>query len=133
MQKIFLFCTGLILVFSFSQWCCAAGMASANFQITTSVFSGGVSPMASENFKNNSTLGQPSPIMDPEDPPWSSAYDLYPGFWYTLEAGTGCDNLAAFAAAFGHVSGDAGYCPVCDSEPDGDVDGEDLAQYAESF
>ena len=28
-------------------------------------------------------MGQPSPLMDPAAPPWSTNYDLYPGFWYT--------------------------------------------------
>ncbi|MBW2108005.1 MAG: hypothetical protein JRI36_04970 [Deltaproteobacteria bacterium] len=58
-------------------------------------------------------------------------YDLYPGFWYTLDAEMICGDLAGFAAMFGYVSGDPEYSPGCDGEPDGDVDGVDLAGYAD--
>ena len=89
--------------------------------------------MGSANFGMNSTLGQPSPLMNPADPPYSDVYDLYPGFWYTLDAQIVCGDLAAFAAAFGRVSGDPEYSPECDTEPDGDVDGVDLAEYAAGY
>ena len=88
--------------------------------------------MGSAGFRGQGTLGQPTPLMDPADPPYSDAYDLYPGFWYTLEAALGCD-LAEFAAAFGTVSGEPGYNLGCDSEPDGDVDGVDLAEFAAGY
>ncbi len=103
-----------------------AGMQSANFKIPTSHFSGGGAFTGSANFKMQSSAGQSSPLMDADDPPWSSSYDLYPGYWYTLNAGLADCGLAAFAAAFGSLSGDANYSPVCDFDEDGDVDGEDF-------
>ena len=90
-----------------------ADMSSTNYRITTTVLSGGGGPMASTNYKMNATLGQPSPFIDPTDPPWSSSYDLLTGFWYTL--GGGCR---------------------WDIEPlagDGDVDGADLAEYLNAY
>lgn len=88
-----------------------AQMQSEHYRISTSVMSGGGGSMnsGSETYQYNGTMGQPSPLMDAADPPYSSSYDLYPGFWYTL--GTGC---------------------AWDIEPepgDGDVDGADLAVF----
>ena len=101
----------LILGLSISAF---AGMGSKSYNITTSVISGGGTPMASASFQNNSTLGQPSPLMDSNDPPYSAGYDLYPGFWYTLEAI---------------------FIEPCegDFDGDGDVDGSDLAVFAADF
>ncbi len=87
-------------------------MESDNYKITTSVMSGGGAPMTSDNFSNNSTLGQPSPFMDPDSPPGSEHFYLDPGFWYTLAPG---------------------YVPGCIwdlDQADGDVDGSDLADFA---
>ena len=89
--------------------------------------------MSSPSFHMSGTVGQPSPLMDQADPPYSTNYDLYPGFWYTLDAQMVCGDLAAFAAAFGRLSGDPEYSPECDTEPDGDVDGVDLAEYAAGY
>ncbi len=69
----------------------AAEMSSTNYRITTTVMSGGGVPMGSANFQMNGTLGQPSPLMDPLDPPWSSTYDLYPGFWYFANDACQCN------------------------------------------
>ncbi|MBE9580667.1 MAG: hypothetical protein IMF18_03505 [Proteobacteria bacterium] len=104
-----------------------AEMGSENYRIPTSVMSGGGEPMDSATYKTNSTVGQPSPLMDPAaDPPYSDSYYNYPGFWYTLEGGIAVCNLASFAAAFGSVSSGS----PCDSDYDGDVDGLDLAAFA---
>ncbi len=65
--------------------------------------------MGSAGFQTNATLGQPSPLPDPADPPFSDSYDLYPGFWYTV-ANVGLT------------------CPG-DFNGDRDVDGSDLAEY----
>ena len=48
-----------------------------------------------ENYNTRSTLGQPSPLMDPANPPNSTSYELYPGFWYTytLETDTDGDGI----------------------------------------
>jgi hypothetical protein len=57
----------------------------------------------------NSALGQLSPPMDPDDPPFSGSYDLYPGFWYVIfDLGSTCPG---------------------DSDGDKDVDGTDIAEY----
>ena len=86
-----------------------AEMQSPNYRIPTSVLSGSGAPTASTNFQTNSTLGQPSPLMDPMDPPFSDSFDLYPGFWYVI-------------SALGST------CP-CDFDGDKDVDGADLVEY----
>ena len=59
----------------------AAYMKSTNYTIPTSVLSGGVAPMGSVSYQINSTLAQPSPLMDPSDPPLSLNYGLNPGFF----------------------------------------------------
>ena len=114
------------LFFAFTAF---AGMGSENFQIPTSVISGGGEPAGSENFQTNSTLGQPSPLMDSADPPYSENYFIDSGFWYTLDAEAGCPDLACFALTFGLQSGDTGYNRGCDFDGDGDVDGSDLAEF----
>lgn len=108
----------VIMVFLWGVSCpiaWAAQMSSDNYRITTTVFSGGGMPMGSAGFLLNGTLGQPSPLMDPVDPPYSANYELFGGFWYTLGAG-------------GLVSN----CPA-DFEPDGDVDEDDLITLAADF
>ena len=79
----------VILVFVLVQVAATgySAMQSAGYRIRSSVLSGGGPPMASAGYQVNATLGQPTPLMDPNDPPYSNLYDLYPGFWYT--AGTG--------------------------------------------
>jgi hypothetical protein len=111
-----------------------AQMGSESYSIPTSVLSGGGGPMSSENYETNTTLGQTSPIMDPADPPYSDNYDLYPGFWYTLEAGiTGCENLSSFATAYGALSTDLNYNSLCDFNVDGDIDGSDLSDFIAGY
>ena len=97
----------LILMFIPGQT--AAEMSSSNYRITTTVVSGGGRPMGSTGFQTNCTLGQPSPLPDSADPPFSDSYDLYPGFWYTVA------NIVLT-------------CPG-DNNGDRDVDGSDLAAY----
>lgn len=88
----------------------AAQMESDNYRIPTSVLSGGGGSSSSSSYQLQGTLGQPSPLMDPADPPYSDGFALYPGFWYTL-------------------------IPAClyDLDDDGDVDGQDLAELAQGF
>jgi hypothetical protein len=68
-----------IIIFSHEA---GAAMESASYKIPSTVLSGGGSPMSSASYTGNSTLGQPSPLMDPANPPTSTSYDNYPGFWY---------------------------------------------------
>jgi hypothetical protein len=89
-------------------------MESTHFKISTSVISGGGILTESGSFRLKSTLGQSTPLMDPADPPYSDSFDAYPGFWYTV------------APALG------GYC-IYDFEPDGDVDGKDLAAFIQDL
>ena len=87
---------GLILVSIPGQ--VASKMSSTNYCIPTAVLSGGGAPVSSAKYKMNSTAGQPSPVMDTAGPPYSAGYDLYPGFWYTMDAGpAGCEDLLSFA------------------------------------
>jgi len=82
MKRIRLFSIGLaILLLALPVH---ADMSSTNYRITTSVISGGGTPMASANFQLNSTPGQPSPLMEQGMDPFSDNYGLLPGFWYTL-------------------------------------------------
>jgi len=106
-----------------------AGMQSGSYAITTAVVSGGGGAMTSPSYTLQATIGQPSPLLDQVDPPYSTTYDLYPGFWYTLETGPVCVDLAAFAAAFGSLDGDGNYSFSCDFAGDGDVDGDDLSAF----
>ena len=87
----------------------AADMSSTNYTITTTVMSGGGAPMGSANFQMNSTIGQPSPLMEQGMDPYSDNYGLLPGFWYTIGAASGT-------------------CPG-DFDWDYDVDGADLQEY----
>jgi len=106
-KKIFYSVLAQIILLCF-VWTAFAGMQSDNYRIPTSVFSGGGAPIGSTNYQTNSTLGQPSPLMDPSDPPWSTNYNLESGFWYTVKGTAVCE---------------------FDFEPDGDVDGSDLAEF----
>lgn len=103
------------LVFCFiALGCCLikdsrAELSSDNYRITTSVISEGGGKVESSSFLIDGTLGQSTPLMDQTDPPFSFSYFLYPGYWYANDSILSC----------------AG-----DTEPDGDVDGEDLAFFA---
>ena len=111
-----------------------AEMTSTNYRIPTMVISGGSGPMGSANFQTNSTAGQPSPLMDQSEPPFSDNYDLYPGFWYTLSVGPlSCEDIFSFAQAFGSTNLDDEYNISCDSEPDGDIDGIDLIYFQQGY
>ena len=81
-----------------------ATTSSENFTMRSHVSSGGGGHMTSENYSSGHTLGQ-AVISGPVS---SSTYDLYAGFWYTLEPGCWY---------------------IWDMEPDGDVDGADLYQF----
>jgi len=107
-EKLFWFTVLTALLISFSSDS-SAEMASDNYRIQSSVQSGGGTSTGSTNYLTNSTLGQPSPLMDSPDPPLSDSYDLYPGFWYVI-------------SALGST------CPG-DFDGDKDVDGADLAEY----
>jgi hypothetical protein len=96
------------LFFIFLTETSIAEMSSDNYTITKTVLSGGGSPMGSTNYQMNSTLGQPSPLMEQGMDPYSDNFGLLPGFWYTLDAGSGC---------------------IYDYLDDGDVDGADLAEF----
>ena len=98
----------LLLIFNYATFVFAE-MTSENYRIPSSVLSGGGTFSDSTNFQINSTVGQPSPLMDSANPPYSDNYDLYPGIWYLF-------SLVAET------------CPG-DDDGDRDVDGEDLAAY----
>jgi hypothetical protein len=86
-----------------------AGMQSDSYSIKNSVFSTGGIHATSTNFEIESSLGQSSPLLDPSDPPWSTNYEIYPGFWYVV-----------YAFEYN--------CPG-DFNGDKDVDGSDLSEY----
>ena len=99
----------ILCLFSLNSAIVNAEMASENYRIRSSVHSAGGVPVGSTNYQINGTVGQPSPLMDPVEPPLSNTYDLYPGYWYVI---------AAFEST----------CPG-DYNGDKDVDGSDLAEY----
>jgi hypothetical protein len=74
----FIFYLAFIMLFAYS----AAAMDSTTYKIPSTVQSSGGAPMTSASYETNSTLGQPSPLMDSGNPPTSTSYDNYPGFWY---------------------------------------------------
>jgi hypothetical protein len=134
MKKKMLYFFFPILLILISPLMTHARMESSKYVISNSSLSGPGGPMTSGNYQTNSTLGQPSPLMDPNDPPDSTSYELYPGFWYILEAEIpGCQGLSSFADAYGSTGSDSNYNEACDSEDDGDVDGADLDQKADSL
>ena len=136
----------ILLIFIFPSTFFAE-ISSTNYRIDTAVMSGGGASMGSANFQMNGTVGQPSPLMDPLEPPYSVHYDLYPGYWYTLisvipelcdgdfnaDGDVDGSDLAVFAADFGRTDCAGG--PLCEGDfnGDGDVDGSDLAIFAKDF
>jgi hypothetical protein len=84
-------------------------MASENYHMGSTTFSSGGAPTGSASYRMNSTFGQPSPLMNPIEPPISDSYDLYPGFWYAIVSASDT-------------------CPG-DDDFDKDIDGVDLAAY----
>jgi hypothetical protein len=86
MKRKRLFYMSFILPFLIVLAPASAEMQSSNYDITTSVLSGGGVAMTSDNYNVNITAAQPSPIRETGTPPESANYVLYPGFWYTLEA-----------------------------------------------
>ena len=84
-------------------------MTSENYRIRSYVHSAGGVPTGFANYQINGRVGQPSPLIDPLEPPFSDTYDFYPGFWYVI-------TVLAIT------------CPG-DLNDDNDVDGSDLAEY----
>ena len=123
---VLVFAVGLVLAAPPEAF---GGMESDSYAITTAVVSGGGGVMTSGSYQLQATIGQSSPLLDQADPPYSTTYDLYPGFWYTMETGPFCVDLAAFAASFGSLDGDGNYSFSCDFAGDGDVDGSDLSAF----
>ena len=107
-KKFFILLGTLTMVFGIYN-AAVAQMSSTNYRITTTVISGGGTPMASTNYQMNGTLGQPTPIMEQGMDPFSDNYGLLPGFWYTI---------GPFSAT----------CPG-DFDWDFDVDGADLQEF----
>jgi hypothetical protein len=106
MLSIILIVANLLIGFALPA---AASMSSDNYRITTTVMSGGDTPMASANYQTNGTIGQPTPLMEQGMDPFSDSYGLLPGFWYTI---------GPFSAT----------CPG-DFDWDFDVDGSDLQEF----
>ena len=132
-KSVFVLLNFLLIAFGFNETGFAE-MQSINYRNTASVISAGGGTMNSMGLSSHTTLGQPSPIMDSLDPPMSNSYDLYPGFWYTLSTGLmPCEDLFSFAQAFGTTGSYVNYNVSCDSEPDGDIDGVDLADFLQEY
>lgn len=73
------------LVFAIVSFASSAQMNSSSFRVSSAVVSGGGAFAGSANYQLNGSIGQPAPLMDSLDPPFSDNYDLYPGFWYTIQ------------------------------------------------
>ena len=107
-----IFAVGLVMCLVINA---TAQMQSPNYRTPSVVLSGGGVSMQATSYQTNATFGQPSPLPDPADLPFSDSYDLYPGFWYIMVASIPPND-----------------CPG-DFENDGDVDGSDLAVFAADF
>ena len=88
-KKIFYIACAAILILNFAILGFTEEMQSSNYKIPTSVFSNGGAPAGSSNFKTDSTLGQSSPLMEGVQNPFSSNYEIFPGFWHTMEISDG--------------------------------------------
>ena len=58
--------------------------SSQSFTIRSSVLSGGGGDMVSANYNLLSTAGQSTPLINQDELPYSTSWDLYPGFSYTV-------------------------------------------------
>jgi hypothetical protein len=97
-NKLFFNLIAIVFIISFTVPT-LANMGSENYSIVESVFSNGGGPTVSDNYAIDSTLGQPSPLME-NIQPISPNYGLYPGFWYPVEEAT-LIQLASFTASPG--------------------------------
>jgi len=116
--------------FTFVTLLCVAStavceMTSTSYRITTSVFGGVGTPISSSSYQSNSTMGQPSPLMDPASPPYSGIHENFPGFWHTAADNDGDGLLNALEDTVGLDSGDADYDDdgILDGAEDADHDG----------
>jgi len=71
-------------VFGILSFASADQMTNSSFRKSSAVISCDGAFTSSTNYQINGNLGQPAPLMEPLDPPFTDNYDLYPGFWYTL-------------------------------------------------
>lgn len=85
MKKRMFYTIFILLFILCSAFVVFASMGSQSYKIPTSVLSSGGAVMSSASFQMESTLGQPSPLMNSENPPTSDNYRLSPGFWYTID------------------------------------------------
>ena len=102
----------------------AQNMASESYEIKARVMSGGGESQSSDNYENQSTLGQPTPIAGNSLFPASGSYTMKPGFWHQVRPEECECSLNSFAMFYGENTGTPSNC--CDIDWDGDVDGEDL-------
>lgn len=110
-KKILIYCSLVLVGGYFSP--VLAELMSNNYIITSTEISAGEAKTASTSFKLAITIGPSTPLMEATaTPPMSTSHVLYPGFRYTYDSATSCKG---------------------DSEPDGDVDGTDLAAFAEAL
>ncbi len=119
-----------LLAFVFFGGLLVASGVFAQYNVVSSVMSGGGGTSESASFKNSGTIGQPTPLETEADAASSYSFLNQPGFWYTVDAVVSCDSAASMAAAFGSVNGDSGYNVMCDFDKDGDVDGLDLLEFS---
>ena len=92
-----------------------AGMGSGKYTITKSVLSGGSTKMSSETFQMESTVNQPSPVVEGE-PSQSPRYSNSPGLLYPLSGTLPCRQVEDLSArdksgkvqlTWAHVDADA--------------------------
>ena len=83
-KSLLILCVGIPLLLTGMITDSGASQSSANYIIQSHVLSCGIDEMGSTNYGLRSTLGQPTPPIDQADTPYSTNYDLYSGFWYTV-------------------------------------------------
>jgi hypothetical protein len=67
---------GLAFAFTFTAY---SHMSSTSYNIPISVMSGGGATMSSTSYQTTASVGQSSPLGDPNNPPSSENYGLLPG------------------------------------------------------
>ncbi len=123
-KQILYYILPFVLAFCFAP-IAFGDMTSTSYRITTSVLSGGGVPMSSASYESDSSMGQPSPLMDPSDPPGSTICNNSPGFWHTAADNDGDGLLNTLEDTVGLDSGDADYDDdgILDGAEDADHDG----------
>jgi len=82
-MKNFIFAVVLLMGFLLALAAHAEEMSSSSYRITATILSGGGGEYTGASYKAESTMGQPTSLVDT----YSTSYNLYTGFWYAFSRG----------------------------------------------